>query len=50
MIDLERIEQKLDLIIRHFNIDGSNKMPSTVRKEAVELVIKLLEKRKKKVI
>lgn len=42
---LERIEQKLDMIIRHFNIDGKAKLPVSIKQEAHERIIKLLERR-----
>jgi hypothetical protein len=42
---LKEINQKLDLIIRFFNIDGQNKLPVSIKQEAHERVIKILERR-----
>ncbi len=43
--DLREINGKLDMIIRHFNIDGKNKLPVSIKQEAHERVIKILERR-----
>jgi len=43
--DLKEINRKLDMIIRHFNIDGRGKLPVSIKQEAHERVIKLLERR-----
>lgn len=42
---LDRIERKLDMVIRFFNIDGTNKLPVSIKQEAHERVIKLIERR-----
>lgn len=48
MTDLERIEQKLDAIIRFFGIDGKGKLPVSIKQEAQERVIKLLDRRNRR--
>jgi len=45
---LDRIERKLDMIIRHFNIDGKGKLPISIKQEAEERIIKILERRKRR--
>jgi hypothetical protein len=47
-LDLERIERKLDMIIRHFNIDGKAKLPVSIKQEAHERVIKILDRRNRR--
>jgi len=46
--DLKRIEQKLDMIISFFNVDGKHPLPVSIKKEAEERVIKILDRRNKK--
>ncbi len=48
MADLEEIDRKLDLIIRFFNIDGQAKRPVSIKQEAAERVIKILERRSRR--
>lgn len=48
MADLEEISRKLDLIIRFFNIDGRSKLPVSIKQEAHERVIKLLDRRNRR--
>jgi len=48
MADLEEIDRKLNQIIRFFNIDGRGKLPVSIKQEAHERVIKLLERKNRR--
>lgn len=46
--DIKEINVKLDMIIRHFNIDGKAKLPVSIKQEAHERVIKILDRRNRR--
>ena len=45
---LDRIEEKLDMIIRFFNMDGKTKSSLAIKQEAHEALTKIMERRRKR--
>jgi hypothetical protein len=46
--ELKEINKKLDIIIRFFNMDGKGKLPVSIKQEAHERIIKILDRRNRR--